>query len=188
MIKKRRLQLLLKSFLRLSMGVLLSLLFFFPVEKIHAQMPCINGDIYNSGITTLRVIGRGIEPERARTRAEAILMAERAAVADGYRKLTEKIQGVYIDSQSYIRNGSVSYSLQQQQAQTFLRGAEITQINRLSNGITEAELIIHLNPCNHCGCGCNRGCRSHKCRNCYGKNQRNGFFGVGFKFDSNCCN
>lgn len=110
--------------------------------------PTINGELNPSGIQkimTYRVIGRGIEPERSRTKAEAILMAERAAIADGYRQLVEKLHGIYIDSQALINNGSVNYSLLQAETQAWLRGAEIVEINRLSNGITEAEMLLRLN-------------------------------------------
>ena len=190
---------LIKKSLCLSVIIMISFLCCTYVQELHAQMPYIDGELHysRSGITTLRVIGRGIEPERARTRAEAILMAERAAVADGYRQLTEKVHGVYLDSQSYTRNGSTIYALQQQETQAWLRGAEVTQINRLSNGITEAELILHLNSCNGCGCGCNRGCRSYRCnrnsrsydcnRNCRHHGRNSSFFGFGFKVDNNYC-
>ena len=96
-------------------------------------------------IVTYRVIGKGIEPERSRSRAEAQLMAERAAVADGYRLLVEKIHGVYLDSQAFVRNGSVDYTLLRTETQAWLRGAEVVEINRLSNGITEAEMTVRLN-------------------------------------------
>ena len=110
--------------------------------------PMINGELNPSGIQkimTYRVIGRGIEPERSRSKAEAILMAERAAIADGYRQLVEKLHGVYLDSQALINNGSVNYSLLQAETQAWLRGTEIVEINRLSNGITEAEMLLRLN-------------------------------------------
>ncbi|MDY0220272.1 MAG: hypothetical protein RBR67_03965 [Desulfobacterium sp.] len=109
--------------------------------------PVVHGELNPSGIDkveTYRVIGRGIEPERSRSRAEAMLMAERAAIADGYRLLVEKLHGVYIDSQVFMRNGSVDYALLQTETQAWLRGAEILEINRLSNGVTEAEMIVRL--------------------------------------------
>lgn len=96
-------------------------------------------------VVTYRVIGKGIEPERSRSRAEAQLMAERAAIADGYRLLVEKIHGVYLDSQAFVRNGSVDYTLLRTETQAWLRGAEVVEINKLSNGITEAEMIVRLN-------------------------------------------
>lgn len=118
-----------------------------PGTKIEPS-PLIDGELNPSGVqkvVTYRVVGRGIEPENAKTRAEAILMAERAAVADGYRQLVEKLQGVYLDTQTLIKNGSVNYTLLYEDAQAWIRGAEVIEISRLSNGITEAEMIIKLN-------------------------------------------
>ncbi len=46
-------------------------------------------------VVTFEVTGKGLEPEKALTRGEAILMSERAAISDGYRQLVEKIRGVY---------------------------------------------------------------------------------------------
>jgi len=47
-------------------------------------------------VVTFNVIGKGLEPENAMTKGEARLMAERAAIADGYRQFVEKIRGVYV--------------------------------------------------------------------------------------------
>ena len=44
------------------------------------------GNSTNNRIVTFTVKGKGIEPEGALTRGQARLMAERAAVADGYRQ------------------------------------------------------------------------------------------------------
>ncbi|ACN17627.1 conserved hypothetical protein [Desulforapulum autotrophicum HRM2] len=110
--------------------------------------PLVDGALNSSDmqkVVTYRVIGKGIEPERSRSRVEAQLMAERAAVADGYRLLVEKIHGVYLDSQAFVRNGSVDYTLLRTETQAWLRGAEVVEINRLSNGITEAVMTVKLN-------------------------------------------
>ncbi|NWH05093.1 LPP20 family lipoprotein [Desulfobacter latus] len=124
------------------------------------HLPVVDGELNPSGINkveTYRVIGRGIEPEKAKTRAEGILMAERAAITDGYRQLVEKLHGIYIDSQSQMNNGSVNYSLLYSETQAWLRGAEVIEITRLSNGITEAEIILRLNFVNRANVWCPTG-------------------------------
>lgn len=131
----------------------------YPVSK-KVPSPFINGELNPSGVhkvVTYRVVGRGIEPENSKTKAEAILMAERAAVADGHRQLVEKLHGVYLDTQTLINNGSVNYTLLYEDAQAWIRGVEVIEITRLSNGITEAEMIVKLNFVKQKGFWCPRG-------------------------------
>lgn len=95
---------------------------------------------------TFSVIGKGLEPERATTKGEARLMAERAAMADGYRQLVEKLSGVYVDAYMKAGYGSVSQDVVTTKAQSWLRGVELVEIRDAKHGITEAhmQLSIHF--------------------------------------------
>ena len=61
------------------------------------------------------VTGKGLEPENALTKGGAVLMAERAAVADGYRQLVEKVRGVYVDAFMKAGRGTVNHDVIQVQ-------------------------------------------------------------------------
>jgi hypothetical protein len=96
-------------------------------------------------IVTFYVMGKGLEPETALTRGQAVLMAERAAVADGYRQLVEKLRGVYVDAQMKAGNGTVNYDSIQVHTQSWLRGAEVMELKRGDYGITEARMRLRVN-------------------------------------------
>jgi len=96
-------------------------------------------------VVTFQVTGKGLEPENALTKGEAILMAERAAIADGYRQLVEKVRGVYVDAYTKAGWGSVNQDTIQVQTQSWLRGTEVMEITRADYGITEARLRLSVN-------------------------------------------
>ena len=95
-------------------------------------------------VVTFDVVGKGLEPENALSKGEAILMAERAAVADGYRQLVEKISGVYVDAYSKAGFGAVSRELITTRAQSWLRGVDIVEIRRGKHGIVEAHMQLGI--------------------------------------------
>jgi len=96
-------------------------------------------------IVTFYVTGKGLEPESALTKGEAVLMAERAAVADGYRQLVEKVRGVYVDAFMKAGRGTVNHDAIQVHTQSWLRGTEVMEITQGEYGITEARLRLRIN-------------------------------------------
>ncbi len=101
-------------------------------------------NVFNHKVVTFQATGKGLEPENALTKGEAILMAERAAVADGYRILVEKVRGVYVDAYTKAGRGSVHQDTIQVQTQSWLRGAEVMEITQVDYGITEARLRLRV--------------------------------------------
>ncbi len=99
----------------------------------------------NHKVISFYVTGKGLEPESALTKGEAALMAERAAVADGYRQLVEKISGVYVDAFMKAGRGAVDHEAIQVHAQSWLRGTEVMEITRGDYGITQARLRLRIN-------------------------------------------
>ncbi|MCP4021695.1 MAG: hypothetical protein GY729_07625 [Desulfobacteraceae bacterium] len=96
-------------------------------------------------IVTLTVIGKGIEPEASVTKGQAKLMAERAAVADGYRQFVEKIRGVYVDAYMKAGYGSVDMDTITLSTRSWLRGVEVIEIKQGAYGITEAHMQLRIN-------------------------------------------
>ncbi|MBU1341600.1 MAG: hypothetical protein KKE44_08210 [Proteobacteria bacterium] len=96
-------------------------------------------------VVTFFVIGKGLEPENALSKGEAVLMAERAAVADGYRQLVEKVRGVYVDAFMRAGRGTVEYDTIQVHTQSWLRGTEVMEINQGEYGITNVRMRLRIN-------------------------------------------
>jgi len=102
-------------------------------------------DGVNYKVVTFFVTGKGLEPENALSKGEAVIMAERAAVADGYRQLVEKIRGVYVDAFMRAGRGTVDYDTIQVHTQSWLRGTEIMEISQGEYGITNVRLRLRIN-------------------------------------------
>lgn len=102
-------------------------------------------NVDNQRVVTFYVIGKGLEPENALTKGEAVIMAERAAVADGYRQLVEKVRGVYVDAFMKAGRGTVNHDMIQIHTQSWLRGAEIMEVSQGEYGITSARLRLRIN-------------------------------------------
>lgn len=103
------------------------------------------GSADNHKVVSFYVTGKGLEPENALTRGEAVLMAERAAVADGYRQLVEKVRGVYVDAFMKAGRGTVNHDVIQVHTQSWLRGTEVMEITRGEYGITNARMRLRIN-------------------------------------------
>ncbi len=96
-------------------------------------------------VVTFNVIGKGLEPENAMTKGEARLMAERAAIADGYRQFVEKIRGVYVEAYMKAGYGSVDMDVVKTSTQSWLRGVEVVEIKQGNHGIVEANMQLRIN-------------------------------------------
>ncbi len=103
------------------------------------------GEVDDHKIVTFFVIGKGLEPENALSKGEAVLMAERAAVADGYRQLVEKVRGVYVDAFMRAGRGIINYDTIQVHTQSWLRGTEIMEISDGDYGITNVRMRLRIN-------------------------------------------
>lgn len=102
------------------------------------------GDSNSRKVVTFEVIGKGLEPEKALTKGEARIMAERAAVADGYRQLVEKVRGVYVDAFMKAGFGTVNQDMITTKTQSWLRGVDIVEIRFAEHDITEAVMELSI--------------------------------------------
>ncbi|SLM32986.1 conserved hypothetical protein [Desulfamplus magnetovallimortis] len=103
-----------------------------------------DGNLSQERIVTFTVTGKGLMPETAINTGQGRLMAERAAINDGYRQLVEKIRGVYIDAFSQTTNGIVDYDVIRTKTQSWLRGVEIIAIKESGYGIFNADMQLRI--------------------------------------------
>ncbi|MBF0229596.1 MAG: LPP20 family lipoprotein [Desulfamplus sp.] len=98
----------------------------------------------NQRIVTFDVIGKGLMPETAINTGQGRLMAERAAINDGYRQLVEKIRGVYVDAYSQTTNGIIDYDVIRTKTQSWLRGVQVLEVKEAGYGIFNAKLELRI--------------------------------------------
>jgi hypothetical protein len=112
--------------------------------KVNTQgVPIIKGETESAAY--ISVVGKGVAPEGEENSARGELLAERAAIIDGYRLLSEKLAGILINSSSSDENFTVSKDKIISQTQTYVRGAQIVDIKHNEKGFVEVVMRLKLN-------------------------------------------
>lgn len=91
----------------------------------------------------ITVVGQGVAPMNTVSPAQAYALAKRAAIADGYRALAEKLKGVRVEGQDVIRNMMVQKSTIRTQVDAMIRDANIVE-TVFKDGLCEVELEMVL--------------------------------------------
>ncbi len=87
------------------------------------------------------VIGQGVAPMNTSSPAQAYALAKRAAIADAYRAIAEKVKGVRVDGQDTIKNMMVQKSTIRTYVQAIVRNADIVETT-FKEGLCEVEMEI----------------------------------------------
>ncbi|MCF6339399.1 MAG: LPP20 family lipoprotein [Sulfurimonas sp.] len=89
----------------------------------------------------ISVIGQGVAPMNTSSPAQAYALAKRAAIADAYRAIAEKVKGVHIDGQDLIKNMMVKRSTIRTSVKAMVRNANIVETT-FKEGLCEVEMEI----------------------------------------------
>jgi hypothetical protein len=89
----------------------------------------------------ISVVGQGVAPMNTSSPAQAYALAKRAAIADAYRAIAEKVKGVRIDGQDTIKNMMMQKSTLRTQVQAIVRNADIVETT-FKEGLCEVEMEI----------------------------------------------
>ena len=89
----------------------------------------------------ISVIGQGVAPVNTSSPAQAYALAKRAAIADAYRMIAEKVKGVRIEGQDLIKNMMVKRSTVRTSVQAMVRNANIVETT-FKEGLCEVEMEI----------------------------------------------
>lgn len=87
------------------------------------------------------VTGQGVAPMNTSSPAQAYALAKRAAVADAYRLIAEKVKGVRVDGQDTIKNMMVKRSTVRTSVNAMVRNANIVE-TVFKEGLCEVEMEI----------------------------------------------
>ena len=91
----------------------------------------------------ISVMGQGVAPMNTSSPAQAYALAKRAAVADAYRLIAEKVKGVRVDGQDVIQNMMVKRSIVRTSVNAMVRNANVVETT-FKEGLCEVEMEIVL--------------------------------------------
>jgi len=90
------------------------------------------------------VIGQGVAPcNGACSPSQAYALAKRAAIADAYRLIAEKVKGVYVEGDDLIKNMMVKRSTIKTSVAACIRNANVTETT-FKDGLCEVEMEVVL--------------------------------------------
>ena len=93
----------------------------------------------------INVIGQGVAPTMTSSPAQAYALAKRAAIADAYRLLAEKVKGVRIEGSDKIKNMMVQRSEVRTFVDAVIAEAEIVD-TVFKDGLCEVEMELTIDP------------------------------------------
>jgi hypothetical protein len=96
---------------------------------------------------TITVVGQGVAPLFATSPAQAYALAKRAATADAYRIIAERVKGVRIDGKDTIKNMAIKSSYVNTKVDAMIRNAKIIETT-FQNGMCEVEMEIVIDKNN----------------------------------------
>ena len=91
----------------------------------------------------ISVTGQGVAPSFARSPAQSYALAKRAAVADAYRILAERIKGVKVQGKDTIKNMSIKSSIVNTKVEAMIKNAKVVD-TKFKDGLCEVEMEISL--------------------------------------------
>ena len=93
----------------------------------------------------ITVTGTGAAPAKAGMSAgQKRLMAQRAAVVDGYRQLAEAINGVQVDAETLVQNYVVESDIVKTRVSALVRGAKVGNYRYMSDGTVEVRVSLSM--------------------------------------------
>ena len=91
----------------------------------------------------ISVIGQGVAPTNTASPAQAYALAKRAAVADAYRLIAEKVKGVRVEGQDIVQNMMIKRSSIRTSVNAMVRDANVVE-TVFKEGLCEVEMEITL--------------------------------------------
>lgn len=104
---------------------------------------CVEPVLKSENELVITVTGQGVAPSVTASPAQAYALAKRAAMADGYRQIAERVKGVTVEGQDTIKNLMLIQSSTRTSVEALVRGANITNTT-FKEGLCEVEMEIAL--------------------------------------------
>jgi len=98
-------------------------------------------------VVTISAVGQGVAPSFATSPAQSYALAKRAATADAYRLIAERVKGVRIDGKDTIKNMAIKSSSVNTRVAAMIRNAKVVETT-FKDGLCEVELEIDIDKNN----------------------------------------
>ena len=121
----------------------------FPDEPFYEELEDVN-QVKNDNTLkvdesiNISVVGQGIAPSFAISPAQSYVLAKRAALADAYRLIAERINGVKIEGKDTIKNMAIKSSVINTHVSAMIKNASVVETT-FKDGLCEVELEIRIN-------------------------------------------
>ena len=112
-------------------------------EKDLASLRAAEQTLKENSTIHISVVGQGVAPMNTISPAQAYALAKRAAIADAYRAIAEKVKGVRVDGEDTIKNMMVQRSTIRTYVQAMVRNANVVETT-FKEGLCEVEMEIVL--------------------------------------------
>lgn len=105
----------------------------------------VEDDVLKEGRSiNISVTGQGVAPSFSSSPAQSYVLAKRAAMADAYRIIAERIKGVKVQGKDTIKNMAIKSSVIQTQVSAMIKNATIVETT-FKDGLCEVEMEITIN-------------------------------------------
>lgn len=98
-------------------------------------------------IITVSAVGQGVAPSFANSPAQAFALAKRAATADAYRLIAERVKGVKINGKDTIKNMAIKSSVVNTKVAAMIKNARIVETT-FKDGMCEVEVEVDIDKNN----------------------------------------
>ena len=91
----------------------------------------------------ISVVGQGVAPMNTTSPAQAYALAKRAAIADAYRLIAEKVKGVRVEGRDIVKNMMVKRSSVRTSVEAMVKNANVVETT-FKDGLCEVEMEITI--------------------------------------------
>lgn len=111
------------------------------LEEQNSQKASEDEVLKKNRTVTITAVGQGVAPLHTSSPAQAYALAKRAAIADAYRVLAEKIKGIRVDGQDLVKNMMMQRSVIRTNVEAMVKNANIVETT-FKDGLCEVEMEI----------------------------------------------
>jgi outer membrane protein FlgP len=111
--------------------------------QIKEVVPMENVSLNQNNTITLTVIGQGVAPESTISPYQALALAKKAAIADAYRMLAEKLYGVRVEGYDIVKNMVIQRSQVKTCVSSMIRHSNIVE-TKCAKDFCEVEMELKV--------------------------------------------